>query len=170
MEQEIRQVGRLTNKEKITNSVTWEHIHEVAILLNEMINHIQDRSLKHDASKLELPEVEVFTEYTPKLTKCTYGSDEYKRYLKEMKEGALDHHYAHNSHHPEHHKDGINDMTLIDIIEMLADWKAATMRHDDGDIMKSIEYNGKRFNISDQLAKILKNTVSQLNWDINPLI
>jgi hypothetical protein len=42
---------------------------------------------------------------------------------------------------------------------MVCDWKAATLRHKDGDVSTSIERNKARFGISDQLAKILHNTV-----------
>jgi len=38
---------------------------------------------------------------TPKLAGSTYGSEEYKAFLGQMKP-ALDHHYAVNDHHPEH--------------------------------------------------------------------
>ena len=62
---------------------------------------------KADNSKLESPEKELFDEYTPKLKDCTYGSDEYKEFLKGLKV-ALDHHYANNSHHPEHYENGVN--------------------------------------------------------------
>ena len=65
-------------------------------------------------------------------------------------------------HHPECHKNGINDMNLLDLIEMFCDWKAASERHNDGNIRKSIEINGKRFNMSDQLVKIFENSVEIL--------
>ena len=55
-------------------------------------------------------------------------------------------------------------MTIIDLIEMLCDWKAATMRHNDGNIRKSIEINAKRFNIDSQLTKMLENTVKEMGW------
>ena len=44
---------------------------------------------------------------------------------------------------------GVNDMTLVDLVEMLADWKAATERHDDGDLAKSLEIQRERFGLSD---------------------
>jgi hypothetical protein len=72
---------------------------------------------------------------------------------------ALDHHYAKNRHHPEHFKNGINEMNILDIIEMLADWKAATIRHNDGNLRKSIEHNAKRFGIDTQLTRILMNSM-----------
>ena len=50
-------------------------------------------------------------------------------------------------------------MNLVDLIEMICDWTAATLRHDTGDIVKSIEINQKRFNYSDELKEIFLNTV-----------
>ena len=144
--------------DKCTKCMTREHIWNVGVLLNFVIKDLIDRSFSHDLSKLEAPEVEIFDTYTLKLANTTYGSDEYKQFLNEMKP-ALEHHYAKNSHHPEHFKNGIKDMSLLDLIEMFCDWKAATMRHNDGDIMRSIELNQKRFNYSDELKQILRNTI-----------
>jgi hypothetical protein len=53
----------------------------------------------------------------------------------------------------------INNMNLFDILEMFVDWVAATQRHDDGDINKSIEHNTERFALSPQLVSIFENTV-----------
>lgn len=153
----------LTEAEKATNAETWKHINQVQWHIGEIVYHLQMRALVHDQSKLLPPEVSIFTEYTPKLKHSTYGSDEYKGFLKEM-QPALDHHYANNSHHPEYYPNGIDGMTLLDLIEMLADWKAATMRHADGDIDKSLAINRGRFGISDQLMAILENTVKELGW------
>lgn len=139
---------------------TLTHISKVADLLLYIINELEYRSIHHDETKLQTPEVEIFDEYTPKLKNTTYGSDKYKEYLKEMSV-ALKHHYENNRHHPECHKSGISGMTLIDLIEMMCDWKAATMRHNDGNIEKSIEINQKRFGYSDELKQILLNTVNE---------
>ena len=137
---------------------TYKHKTTVSNFINTIVNDLLIRSANHDNSKLESPEVEIFTEYTPKLANSTYGSDEYKQFLKEMKP-ALEHHYANNSHHPEFYPEGIKAMSLVDLVEMLCDWKAATMRHNDGNIFKSIELNQKRFGYSDELKQILLNTV-----------
>lgn len=147
----------LTTEQKATNYDTFRHIERVRNLLNYMVNDLLDRGRKHDQSKLVSPEVEYFAEYTDKLATCTYGSEEYEGYRKAMKP-ALDHHYASNRHHPEHFKDGVNDMNLIDVLEMLCDWKAASERHNDGNIRKSIEKNADRFGLSPQLVRILENT------------
>ena len=147
----------LSEAEKATNYDTFRHIERVRNLLNVCVQDLIRRGELHDQTKLESPEVEACTEYTPKLATCTYGSDEYKGYLAAIKP-ALDHHYAHNRHHPEHHKEGVNDMNLLDIVEMLCDWKAASERHNDGNIRRSIEISANRFGLSPQLVKILENT------------
>lgn len=72
--------------------------------------------------------------------------------------GALQHHYAQYRHHPEHFDNSIDDMNLIDIVEMFCDWKAASERQLDGNLLKSIEKNADRFNIDPQLKHILINT------------
>lgn len=141
---------------------TKEHISQVREFMLMFAQELIRRALAHDQSKLETPELDVFTEYTPKLKDSTYGSEEYKTFLAEM-QVALKHHYANNSHHPEHYDNGIRGMDLADIVEMMCDWKAATMRHADGDITKSIEFNKTRFDYSDDLEQIFKNTVKMFN-------
>ena len=136
----------LAHKKNVSN--------KMKILIDDMIL----RSVSHDDSKLCNPEKDIFDEYTPKLKDSTYMSDQYKEFLKEM-QVALDHHYEANRHHPEHFEHGIADMTLVDLIEMIVDWKAASERHGDGDIIKSIELNKDRFNYSDELKQIFINTI-----------
>lgn len=155
------------------------------IVANELI----ERASRHDESKLGEYELDGFVEYTPKLRNCTYGTDEYKGYLSAMKP-FLDHHYKSNRHHPEHFRrltcihcfkeykpeapnicevcgntqfqaePDMSQMNLIDLVEMICDWIAATKRHADGDINRSIEINKERFVYGDRLASIFKNTVN----------
>lgn len=141
---------------------TKHHSARVRDLLLVIIDDLTARGANHDASKLSDPELAIFNEYTPKLKTTTYGSEEYKGYLDAMGKG-LAHHYACNRHHPEHFEGGIDEMSLVDVLEMLMDWKAATERHDDGDIRKSIELNASRFGISPQLVSILHNTIDEYN-------
>lgn len=139
---------------------TLKHIHQVRALLCQMIEELDDRARNHDQTKLSSPEAEIFGEYTPELAKTEYGSPEYAALLEKVKP-AIEHHYSKNSHHPEYYKNGINDMDLIDLVEMICDWKAATLRNKNGNIRKSIEHNQKRYGIDPQLTKILENTVSR---------
>lgn len=142
---------------------TLHHIALVRRNLSVCIELLCRRQVEHDQSKLESPEKELYDEWTPRLRDMTYGSDEYKAALEEMGP-ALKHHYQHNSHHPEHYPGGINDMSLLDVIEMLCDWQAATERHADGDLSKSIKINCQRFGIDPQIGLILANTAKDLGW------
>lgn len=76
---------------------------------------------------------------------------------------ALDHHYANNRHHPEHHQGGIDGMNLLDVLEMWIDWYCSSMRHADGSMEKSITVNEKRFSMNPQLVAIFRNTLRDLN-------
>ena len=136
---------------------TIKHIEKVRYYIRIMTDKLTTRGVNHDKTKLESPEVELFTEYTPQLASTQYGSEEYKECLAGLKP-ALDHHYANSRHHPEHFNKGISDMNLVDIVEMLCDWKAASERQRDGNLLKSIEQNAQRFDYDDQLKQIFLNT------------
>jgi len=170
---------------------TKKHQDIVKGLILIVADELTERASKHDGSKLGDYELQGFVEYTPKLKNCTYGSDEYKGYLNAMKP-FLDHHYKENRHHPEHFRrftcnlcfkeykpeapdfctvcgntqfteePDMSQMNLIDLVEMICDWIAATKRHADGDIIKSIDINGERFVYGDRLAEIFKNTVKAI--------
>lgn len=151
----------MNEKEKITNYETLKHIERVRNILNIIIIELIKRGENHDQTKLKSPEVELIAEHTDKLANCTYGSDEYNK-NKEALGPALEHHYANNRHHPEFHNNGIDSMNIVDIVEMLADWQAASERHNDGNLAKSIKINQERFNMSEQLVKIFSNSVDIL--------
>lgn len=133
------------------------------VLLNVMEN-LTHRLIVHDDSKFRDPEKPVFDRVTPLLKKLKYGSPEYKDSLKDMGP-ALQHHYQHNSHHPEYYSRGILGMSLLDLLEMLCDWKAATLRMADGNIMKSMEINILRFSMDPGISNTLLGTIDELGFD-----
>lgn len=145
-----------------TKLETLKHISDVRKLLKFIALELLERGEVHDQSKLEEPELSVFAEHMDELKGITYGSKEYEECLKSL-DVAVQHHYAKNRHHPNHFPQGINDMNLLDIIELFCDWKAATLKHHDGNLLKSIEINAKRFNIDSQLTKIFQNTAALLD-------
>lgn len=140
---------------------TQKHIEKVRKYIRFFTDKLTTRGELHDASKLETPEVELFAEHTENLGKIEYGSDKYKKELEELAP-ALEHHYAVNRHHPQYHRDGINGMNLLDITEMLCDWKASSERQKNGNLLKSIEINAERFGIDKQLMQVLINTAQLL--------
>lgn len=140
---------------------TFKHIDRVSYYIDLVQSALWCRAENHDTSKLLPPEKEIFDIYTPKLKAVTFGSKKYQGFLEAMKE-ALEHHYKVNRHHPQHFPNGIQDMNLVDLIEMLCDWMAASERHDDGDIMKSLDINAKRFNIPGPILALLTRTVKEI--------
>ncbi|MFH1444902.1 MAG: DUF5662 family protein [Nanoarchaeota archaeon] len=150
------------NKAECQNE-TRKHIFNTQKLLNKVIVELISRAQNHDQTKLESPEVEIFMQHTSQLHGTTYGSKEYKDILEKMKP-AVDHHYKSARHHPEHFGEhaGLSKMNLIDIIEMLCDWQAASLRHKNGSIADSIEKNQQRFGYSDEMKSVLVNTVEYL--------
>jgi Family of unknown function (DUF5662) len=143
---------------------TTLHINRVRFLLGQCAINLLERGSKHDGSKLEPPEKAIFDAVGNRLAVITYEGEEYKQSLTDLKV-ALDHHYVHNPHHPEHYPNGIDGMSLLDLIEMLMDWKAASERHPGGmSIADSIELSSQRFSVSAQLKKILLNTAKEIGW------
>lgn len=138
-----------------------EHKEKVAQNLLTISNKLMERAFVHDNSKFSVTEHDGFLENTQVLNKLEYGTQEYKDQLKKLKP-VLDHHYTHNSHHPEYYENGIKDMELLDIIEMVCDWKASVERHETGDIDKSMEINKERFNIDDQTFKYMQTILNDL--------
>lgn len=170
---------------------TMRHIETVRNYLNTCIRELMNRAEQHDQTKLEDPEVDYFEKYTPLLRGITYGSEKYREIMGEMRP-AIEHHNQNNRHHPEHFKSydecngcfkrfdefpdscdvcgysqytvryDLAEMNLIDQLEMICDWLSASLRHDDGDITRSISINQKRFGYSDDQAKIFRQTAKFL--------
>lgn len=151
----------LSHQEKVTNRATLEHIEQVRILLQEVQNRLSIRAATHDKSKLYEPELPYFAKYTHLASGVSYGSPEYQAFLDAMRP-AIDHHYKCNLHHPEHYPDGIEGMSLIDLIEMLCDWMASTKRYKDGNIRTSLDVHIPRFKIGGQLETIFRNTIQEM--------
>jgi len=158
----------LDKKDNMENSYdsredTEKHIARVNELAEIFSEKFKKQTEKHDSSKLTPQEKPFFDSETPKLKNLTYNTPEYKESLKTLGK-ALDNHYKLNSHHPEHYKNGIDDMNLFDVVEMFLDWKAAGERHNDGNIYDSIDKNKDRFKMSKQLENIFKNTAEKMGW------
>lgn len=138
---------------------TQNHVIDVNKVLQVIISELSKRGKYHDYSKFSDEEWPIFQRVLDKQETAKFGTPEYEEVKKELAP-ALNNHYKENRHHPEHFIDGIHGMNLVDLLEMLADWSAATKRHKDDNILNSIEFNSKKYEISDQLKTILINTVN----------
>lgn len=141
---------------------TLAHIAKVQARLHECTNNLIVRAERHDKSKLMEPEKSGFDK-SPPIFSMHYMSEEYEAGRATLQE-ALQHHYAVNSHHPEHWPNGIAGMSVLDLLEMVCDWGASTERVKQGSMGESLEKNKRRFGIGDQLFAILENTVKELGW------
>jgi hypothetical protein len=141
---------------------TLVHIEKVQTNLGRAIGNLVTRAIAHDASKLVEPELSGYEGLTQALKGLAYGTPEHRAAFAPFKE-IIQHHYEHNAHHPERWVNGVDDMSLLDILEMLADWKAANDRNG-GDFYKSIDVSVRSFGIDEQLASILTNTAKELGW------
>jgi hypothetical protein len=139
------------------------HINRVRQLVGVVVDDLRTRAFEHDRSKLQSPEKEAFDAITPRLRDVEYGSEEYRATMREFRP-AIEHHQQNNDHHPEYFGDeGIAGMNLIQLTEMLCDWKAAGERHEDGgDLYRSIEINQQRFGYDDGIRRLLENTADWL--------
>jgi hypothetical protein len=143
-----------------------DHKKKVSKALFIITRALEDRANTHDDSKMDEPEFSAYSETIPKLKGLEYGTDEHRAVLAQMKP-AVEHHYSVNRHHPEffggNAKSGIYDMNLIDFIEMICDWKAASMRGGDNKAFyKSLNINKERFGLSGQVVALIANTAEML--------
>lgn len=139
---------------------TIEHISQVGYLLETVIADLQHRAEHHDASKLRYPEKQAFDALGPATGQ--FGDEAYYRRLETIWP-ALQHHYRLNSHHPQHYPNGVAGMSLLDLIEMLCDWKA-TSDAQGADFAESMRICGERFSIRADLMGILRHTASDLGF------
>jgi len=136
------------------------HYHKYAVvkLLSPIIQELIQRASVHDDSKFEDDEFPGYVKAKEEFKNVQYGTEEYNELRKKFA-GPIGTHYKKNRHHPEFHPNGIEDMNLLDLLEMLVDWKAASLRdRDGGSIEKSIRVSAEKYQISPQLIKILENT------------
>ena len=141
---------------------TINHIAKVEGYLSLCADLLRIRATHHDASKLEEPELSGYAGLSDALKGLTYGTPEYRAAFAPFKE-IIKHHYQYNSHHPEHWPDGVACMSLLDVVEMICDWKAANERGNNS-FSESITISVQRFGVNEQLASILKNTARELGW------
>lgn len=136
---------------------TWKHKFWVMRYIGGFGLKLLWRGITHDWSKFKPSEAVGFQRILDVLEQHEYGSEEYQQALST---GCVRLHYQRNRHHPEHYKDGISSMTLLDIVEMLCDWRAAVRRGKNGDLRKSMWKNRSRFGVC-SLWDILDNDANE---------
>ena len=149
---------------------TRKHQQTVAELLISFAKKLLDRAVKHDASKLEEPERSHYIDpvYALNTEEVPYGSERYKELCKQMGPG-WDHHKFANDHHIEFFEsysvqtlnDPMRALDLFALIEMLADWIAASRRRGN-DSAEALKFMEKKHPVDEQLAAIIRNTLAMM--------
>ena len=139
------------------------HKQTVKTGIQRFIDILADRAISHDNDKYEPEIFESFYNAWTKFSGVKFGDAKWKEALDGVGK-SLETHYKNNPHHPQYYSNGINGTNLIDLIEMLVDWKSACMAYGDCDFGKSLKIQKDRFEIDDQLYGILVNTAKKLGY------
>jgi hypothetical protein len=121
--------------------------------LLRLAHRLEERALLHDLSKFQLDEFEGFVEINQIARKHKYGSPEYQA---SITSDAVALHLSRNSHHPEHHHGGIKDMRLLDLMEMVVDWLAASETYGKTTFGESLQIQKDRFKITDEQYRLIQ--------------
>lgn len=132
-------------------------------IYRRILLELNQRAILHDKSKLSENEKPYFDAFSTVLNEREYGTPSHTEILQLIKP-AIEHHYKHNSHHPEYYENGINGMNLFDVIEMFCDWAAACKQNKNGNFTQSILRGKERFGMSDQLTQLMLETKDVLGW------
>lgn len=147
-----------------SDAATIDHIGKVRENMRQIINRLMQQSERHDASKMIEPERSGYAALHEDMLSVKYGTPEYAAVVEKHKP-TVEHHYMCNSHHPECYEKGVREMDLFDILEMLADWKAASERASSKtSFADGFMHNRERFNIPDDLFQTMIYTVEALGW------
>ena len=109
---------------------TNEHIDRVRHCLvvmasaTDYTDELAERARVHDASKFG-PEERIPYIWLTEYHRCRRSGEpfSYPDGMEDRVRAAIDHHMTTNRHHPDFHADP-NDMTNVDLIEMVCDWTA----------------------------------------------
>ena len=139
------------------------HRETVADHLHGLADYFRARAREHDRSKLQFDEFEGFARINKTARNHAYGTPEYTESLaSENKEGGcIALHFSRNAHHPEfHQKPGF--MGLLDLIEMVIDWKAAADTYGTNTLRASIKIQRARFDFDDWQWGVIEEMVRYL--------
>ena len=115
----------------------------------ELATQLLRRGCDHDNSKIEPEEFKRLSQIL-KSRKCFTDA---KESLSETERNAIKYHWEHNRHHPEYFENPSEEMTELDIIEMVCDWFARSLQYDTEFIPFVIERQANRFRFSDKKFK-----------------
>lgn len=137
-----------------------QHVSMVQALLRKVAHRLLERADAHDLSKLAEDELEGMA----RISQNKLGSPEY---VSALSSPVVKLHWSRNSHHPEHFAQGFKDMSVLDVIEMVCDWKATNIVRGRGYLEweKSVDIMAERLQLSVQEYYFVK-VISQMVKDV----
>lgn len=75
-------------------------------------------------------------------------------------------HFASNPHHPEYHENGVRDMSIFDILELMADWKITSRAKVNTTFDQYLNEQFAVYDVPEYVQSIIRQTAKQLNWDV----
>ena len=147
--------------EEITTLTTiLKHKGLVQKYLHTLSQELEVRAIAHDLSKLGIDEFNGFVAINRVAREHPYGSKEYKASLKDN--DVIDLHFSRNPHHPEYHDALVTDMGLLDIIEMVCDWKAACVTYGKTTLLEALEVQIERFGLTKEQLYLIKLIIEEI--------
>jgi hypothetical protein len=155
---------------------TSEHIERVRQCLAVMASvtaygpELYERARLHDASKFS-PEERILYIWLTEFHRCRRAGEpfSYPDGMEDHVRAATDHHMSTNRHHPDFHADP-NDMTDVDIIEMVCDWTAMSQEfgQDGGSARGWADKTiGKRLHLNEDRRRFVYSMIELLDSILN---
>lgn len=135
------------NEETKTLLTILRHQTLVRKYLLQLAHRLEERALLHDLSKLQLDEFGGFIEIQQIARGHRIDSEEYKASIQAE---VVNLHLSRNSHHPEYYPDGLWGMNLLDMIEMVIDWQAASETYGKATLLEALPIQKERFKMTDR--------------------
>lgn len=136
---------------------------------NDIFDELALRASSHDRSKFSEPELTPYIWLTWKYH-CEWNNIPFKLPIgmDQKIRDAKFHHFSNNRHHPEWHFD-LNDMTIVDLIEMVCDWKAAGQEFGEKSLVgyanrvlgKKLHFDQKKINLIYKLIHKIDRMVEE---------
>jgi hypothetical protein len=121
--------------------------------LLQVARKLEERANLHDLSKFQLDEFEGMAKINQIAREMRLDSPEYKASIQSE---AVKLHWSRNSHHPEYYHDGIKDMSLLDLIEMVIDWRAASEVYRRTSLGESLQIQKERFKMTEEQYRLIQ--------------
>jgi hypothetical protein len=155
---------------------TAEHIQRVRrclLIMAEATEHgdeLRARAEVHDASKYD-PEERIPYIWMTEYHRCRRKGKPiaYPHGMESRLRTAIEHHATTNRHHPDSHADP-NDMTEVDLIEMVCDWTAMAQEFDQagGSARKWADMTiGRRVHFNEEKRRFIYEMIDLLDAKLN---